>query len=261
MVTRKTVPIKQITSWSYSRLSDYKQCPLKAKLKHIDKLKEPSNKYMERGSMIHTLAEEFVKGKIAKCPPELIKMKPELTALRLLYKKKSQAMVVEDNWAFTSDWTETAWNDWTNCWVRIKLDCAHHIDDTTMAITDWKTGQYNQFNNVEYSEQLELYALACLLLHPHIETVKPRLAYTDHGIFFPEPGSDKEVELTFTRADIPRLKKLWAKRTKPMLADTQFAPRPNDKCSWCWFGKSQKAVTPDGKNAKGFPGGPGLCKY
>ena len=42
MATKKTIPIKPLTSWSFSRYSDYKTCPLKAKLKHIDKIQEPS---------------------------------------------------------------------------------------------------------------------------------------------------------------------------------------------------------------------------
>ncbi len=88
-------------------------------------------------------------------------------------------------------------------------------------------------------------ALAALLLHEHIQQVKPRLAYLDLGITYPE--ADKP--LIFTRADIPKLKKLWEKRTKAMLSDKQFAPRPNDKCRWCFYRSSNKAA------------GGGQCKY
>jgi CRISPR/Cas system-associated exonuclease Cas4 (RecB family) len=255
-----TKTVKPITSWSFSRLNDYRTCPLKFKLKHVDKLKEPGNDAMDRGNLIHKLAEDFVKGKTPRLAPELKLMEVELKKLKALYKKKALAMAIEDNWAFTSDWEETEWNNWIHCWVRIKLDCAHHEDETTMVVTDWKTGKYNETNNVEYSEQLELYALAALLLHPHIETVKPRLGYLDHGIWFPTPGTKQEVDLTFTQADIPRLKKLWAKRTKAMLSDTTYPPRPNDKCTWCHFGQTKKAGA-NGLDKKGYPGGPGICKY
>ena len=30
-----------VTAWSYSRLSDYQQCPAKFKHKHMDKLPDP----------------------------------------------------------------------------------------------------------------------------------------------------------------------------------------------------------------------------
>jgi hypothetical protein len=246
MVTRKVIPIKKATSWSFSRYNDYKLCALKYKLKHIDKINEPANDAMARGSMIHTLAERYIKGDLKTLPPELKAFKDELKALKTQFKKKINGMVVEDTWAFTEDWEETQWNDWAGCWVRIKLDCAHHEEDDVMVVTDWKTGKFREEMNEEYLEQLELYALSALILHPHINKVLPRLAYLDFGVVY--PGENEE--LSFTREDIPRLKKLWQKRVKPMMNDTVFAPRPNSKCQWCFYGQSGKAK-----------GGPGTCKY
>lgn len=222
---------KKITAWSFSRYSDYKQCPLKCKLKHVDKIKEPPNKAMERGSLIHTLAEKYLKGELSKLPPELKLFEAEFKKLRAQFKKSINGMVVEDNWSFTKSWDETSWNDWVGCWVRIKLDCAHHEDEETLIVTDWKTGKFRVESHSEYVEQLELYSLAALLLHPHLQQVKPRLVYLDQGEIYPAKGE----ELVFTRADIPKLKKLWEKRVKAMMSDTTFAPRPNDKCHWCFF--------------------------
>lgn len=245
MATKMTVT-KQLTSWSFSRYSDYRQCPLKCKLKHLDKIAEPKNSAMERGSQIHTLAEQYITGKLTKLPSELKLFAAEFKRLKAQCKKKISGMVVEDNWAFTKDWDETAWNDWAKCWVRIKLDCADHEDDETLIITDWKTGKFRPELHEEYLEQLELYALAALLLYPHIQRVKPRLVYLDQGTVYPAQNH----ELVFIRSDILKLKKLWAKRTKAMLNDKLFAPRPNNKCKWCWYGQSGKAN-----------GGPGLCKF
>lgn len=248
MATKKVIPIKKITAWSFSRYSTYKQCPLKLKLSAIDRIKEPSNKAMERGSQIHTLAEEYIKGKIVKLPIELKGFETEFKALKKQFKKSINGMVVEDNWSFTSGWDETSWNDWIGCWLRIKLDCAHHVSEDTMAISDWKTGKFRPEQNEDYIEQLELYALSALLLHPHINTVLPRLVYLDQGIIYPTTPEDI-AKLTFTRADIPRLKKLWEKRTKAMMNDTVFAPRPNNNCRWCHYRASNKEA------------GGGQCKY
>lgn len=242
---RKVIPIKKLTSWSFSRYSDYRQCPLKAKLKHIDKIAEPKNPAMARGGLIHTIAEDYIKGKGRAMPPELKLFAPIFKMLRAQYKKKINGMVVEDNWSFTKDWTETEWNNWALCWVRIKLDCAHHDDDVTLRIRDWKTGKFREELNEEYVEQLELYALAALLLHEHIERVIPELDYLDYGIAYPPNGE----ELVYTRADIPKLKKLWERRVKAMMNDTAFAPRPNDKCHWCHYRAANKA------------NGGGQCKY
>lgn len=240
----KTIPIRQITSWSFSRYSDYRQCPLKAKLKHIDRIHEPPNDAMARGSAIHELAEKYIKGELKRFPAELKQVEAELKMLKDKFKKISQTMLVEDTWAFTKHWEETAWDDWAHCWLRIKLDCAHHEDDTTLVVTDWKTGRFRPDQNEDYVEQLELYALAALLLHEHIEQVKPRLVYVDHGLVYPS-----DEPLIYTRKDIPKLKKLWEKRTKAMLSDKKFAPRPNDKCRWCYYRASNKAA------------GGGQCKY
>ena len=244
----------KITAWSFSRYSDYVQCPLKAKFKHVDKIKEPTNDAMLRGAAIHNLAEDFIKGKIRTLPPELKLFKTTFAELKKQFKKKISGMVVEDTWAFKEDWSQTRWDDWADCWLRIKLDCAHTvnesltiaIDGNVLIVTDWKTGRFREEMNESYMEQLELYALAALILMPHIDVVMPCLAYLDFGIVYPAV----EGEIKFTKADIPRLKKLWAKRVKPMMNDTRFAPRPNDKCRWCWFSMSKKSV-----------GGPGLCKY
>lgn len=240
---------KQIEAWSFSRYGDYQLCPLKAKLKHIDKIKEPPNDAMARGAQIHDQAEAYIKGTIPRLPKELSQFKQLFQRLRKQYKKAINGMVVEDTWAFTKDWDETAWNDWVHCWVRIKLDCAEHEDEETLIINDWKTGKFRPEKNEEYVEQLELYALAALLLHEHIEVVKPRLVYLDYGVIYPEPNTSDEEQLTFTRKDIGRLKKLWAKRTKPMLSDKKFAPRPNNLCHWCFFRKNNKA------------NGGGQCKF
>ena len=193
---------------------------------------------MERGNQIHKLAEDYLKGSISRLPPELKPLEAEFKRLRAVYKKRLSGMTVEDTWAFTKDWTRTVWNDWVGCWVRIKLDAAHPEDDT-LIVTDWKTGKYRDEDVELYIEQLELYALAGLMLHPHLKAVRPRLGYTDQGRFYPGEGDDV---LEFTQADVPRLKKLWEKRVGPMFKDRRFAPRANSKCKWCYYGQAGKKI-------------------
>lgn len=241
----KTVPkVLQLTSWSYSRYNDWRTCPLKAKLKHIDKLKEPGSAAMDRGNQIHKDAEAYIKGLKPRLAPELALFKDEFKMLKAMYKKKSLPMVVEDNWAFKSDWTETQWNDWVGCWVRIKLDCAHYTEPGYMLVTDWKSGKPNSYKTMEYMEQLELYALAALLLRPELEHVQVRIGWTDAGLMYPEEP------LVYTPKDVKALMKAWNGRVKPMMTDTKFVPKPNNNCRWCFFGEAGKAQ-----------GGPGLCKY
>lgn len=239
---------KPPTSWSFSRYMDWSTCPRKFKLKHLDKINEPPNAAMARGIEVHNMAEAYVKGTLAKLPPELASFKDEFVKLRAMYKSKKLPMIVEDNWAFDVNWDETQWNNWAQCWVRIKLDCAHYAERNVMYVTDYKTGKMSDFKNAEYMMQMELYALAALLMSSVEDvTIKPRLLYTDSGQTYPPTGQ----EVSYTRADLPELMKTWNKRVKPMMTATHFPPRANSTCKWCWYGQTKKTEA----------GGPGLCEY
>jgi hypothetical protein len=201
---------------------------------------------MARGDDIHKQAEAFVKGtpykgKVLRSVPADLKLfEDELKRLKKLYQQVSYSMVVEDNWAFRRDWSETAWNDWNECWLRVKLDLAYHEDDVTLVVVDWKSGKFRPEKHEEYVEQCELYALSAFLLHDHLERVKTLLRYTDLGLTYGLGETAGEGQpLVFTRADVPRLTKLWEKRVKPMLNDTIFAPKPNNLCCFCAFSKDK----------------------
>jgi len=244
------IPVKQLTSWSFSRYGDYKQCPLKAKLKHIERIKEPPNEAMARGDDIHKGIEAYLKGSARALPKDVhTDMKPAFKLMKDFYKKnftKPVVTVVEDTWAFDKDWVMTRWDDWANCVVRIKLDCALEIASGTLAVRDWKTGKFRAELHEEYLEQLELYALAAMLWYPHIDFVIPELWYVDLGTIYPR----QDEHMLFRRDQVPELMKKWEKRTRPMLNDKKFPARPNSKCNWCFYGQSGKSK-----------GGPGKCKF
>src|SRR5438067_215956 len=100
MPSQPSAVLKPLTSWSFSRFSDYSTdlggCPAKFKYKHLLKLAEPPNAAMQRGSDIHKEAEDFTKGKLPKLPPNLQLFKDEFAQL-----KKQKVKFVEEQWAFT----------------------------------------------------------------------------------------------------------------------------------------------------------------
>lgn len=239
--------IKRFKSWSFSRYSDYKQCPLKAKLKHLDKIEEPPSDAMQRGADIGRMAELFIKGTLKKLPVELKKFKAKFEELRKMYARDPRSMTVEDTWAFTGTWGPSRWDDWANCVVRVKVDAGYPTGKKTMTVIDWKTGKFRAEQKEDYLEQLELYALAALLRNQALEEVRTFLCYLDAGVTHPEPGSDDER--VYTRADLPELKRTWDRRTRSMLLDRSFVPRPNDRCVWCHYRKANKE------------NGGGQCRY
>jgi CRISPR/Cas system-associated exonuclease Cas4 (RecB family) len=207
----------KITAWSFSRWGDYEQCPAKAKYKHVDRMKEPGSPAMERGSMIHTLAENFVKGPLkGALPPELKLFGKEFRDLR---KRKA---ICEEQLAFTEKWEKCDWFA-HNTWLRVKMDVMY-LDGDTLVVIDHKTGKPKD----DYGLQLSLYALAGFLTFPSATKVRAALWFLDAG---------EEVAEGFTRDQVEDLKKDWLKRIKPMFSDTRFAPKPGNYCRWCHFRK------------------------
>jgi CRISPR/Cas system-associated exonuclease Cas4 (RecB family) len=216
--------IQKITAWSFSRLQDYRKCPAFAKYKHVDKIKEPGNDAMARGGAIGKMAEDFIKGTLKKCPPEIKSFEEEFKELR---KRKA---VTEDQWTFDKDWHETGWFD-ADAWLRIKTDIySLNRDTNTLLVVDNKTGRIRE----EHLEQLKLYAMGALLKFPTVDAVDVRLWYLDACHEVPE-----EPKL-YTRKELPALKTYWLKETKAMLNDTRFAPKPSSNCRYCFFSKANK---------------------
>lgn len=219
------MPVIQVTSWSYSRYADYKQCPAKFKFKHVDKLPDPGSPAMQRGNDIHKQAEDYVTGKIDEVPSSLVAVASELNFLR------ANDAVAEENWGFKSDWDWIGREGWfgNDVWFRAKTDVRLLYDDDTLLLGDWKTGKM-YFSN---EEQIELFALAGFKRFPFVTEVDTRLWYTD------APAETNEIQRVYTAKDLAAVQKDWTKRVVPMFKDKRFAPTPNDKCGWCPFSKAK----------------------
>ena len=92
-----------LTAWSYSRYADYKQCPLRFKLKYLDKVPEGDvSPAMERGSVIHKEGERYLKDPtIDKVPDSYHHFAEVMQQLREL------EPMVEQQWGFNSSWEPT----------------------------------------------------------------------------------------------------------------------------------------------------------
>lgn len=217
-----TAPQK-ITAWSFSRWNKYETCPRAAKYTMIDKLKEPGSAAMDRGSLIHGMAEHYLLngGRLPK----------ELTKLRGYYKElKAAKPKIELELCFDKNWNMTDWFG-RDAWCRVKVDAmvTPIAEATHVRVIDHKTGKLKEY--AEYENQLELYGMAGLLTVPIATESLAELAFIDHGKIVPCLDSVKAV-------DLPKLKKKWEAKVKPMLNDTVFAPRPSNACRWCHFRKA-----------------------
>lgn len=210
---------KRITAWSYSRWADYDKCPQLAKFKHVDRLKEPENPAMENGNKVHNeLAEYLSKGGDVpesgrKHFADLVRQLRELQPIH------------DQEWGYTSDWNVTGWFA-KDTWFRSKLDVCVVYDDNTCDVVDFKTGK----DSVTHALQAELYAASVFLRYKNISHITVRFWYLDLGT---------ESVFRFSKSDLGELLSKWEKRTKPMLSDEIFAPKPGRHCGYCAFAKSK----------------------
>lgn len=214
----------RITAWSFSRWDLYEKCARRAYYKFIRKLPDPIEPGgpMERGGLVHKMAENYVLKKINAVPPELKPVAPMLKELRKVKASPELELAVDKNWK-PVEWYAP------NAWGRAKIDSAVMFDDGGLDIVDWKTGQYKP-DDPNYDLQLELYGTFGFATHDEAQRVHAKLAFTDHG---------KIVDDTFHRKDYHKLKTLWEKRIKRMMTDERFEPSPGRQCLWCPYSKAK----------------------
>jgi hypothetical protein len=238
MATKLPPIVKKVTSWSYSTYAAHKKCARAYRLDYLSGLpKEAKSTALQHGIDVHGLAENYIRGVgPATLPSALKAFGSEFKRLRAKRKTLPSSVIIEDQWAFAKGWGPSVYNDWVNCWLRVKLDLAERVGDT-VTITDVKTGKYREDNNADYAEQLELYGLTTLLKFPG-SLVTARLLYVDAARVYPDPSA----EVSYQMRDLPALKKTWETRVKPMFNDTKFPPRPQFLCRFCRHSKENGGV-------------------
>jgi hypothetical protein len=223
MVVTAKKTINRIMAWSYSRLRDYKKCPLMAKFKYIDKIPEPENPAMKRGNEIHGVLEQFVTGTLKALPAEVKRHEPLLKDYRKRY--KGGKIHVEQQWAFTKEWKATGWFD-KDAWCRVKMDVCEDKGALVEGI-DHKTGK---FRPGEYDDQLFQYCVAMLLRFPDAQEARATLLFHDVEV-------DKPPTLLLKRQFLAKALEKLEREVTPMLNDTRFAPLPGPHCRWCYQSK------------------------
>lgn len=109
-----------VSSWSYSKLSDFEKCKKYFWLKHDQRVPEPErplppgkNEHAnDRGTRIHQSCEDFVSGKTDELCPEADKyFGARLDLLRVLY--ADGLVSLEGEWGMNHAWEPWAWDgDW-----------------------------------------------------------------------------------------------------------------------------------------------------
>lgn len=246
-------------NWSISKLFMYEQCPLRFKLKYIDRMPEPpqpENSPLERGSRIHKCLEDFVTGE--RSGLEGIEAKninpfmPMLTHLRTLY--ECGQVTVEEDWFFDQDWEETTRR--TRCsthgtdrndeceecrsqlWLWVKLDFSVKDEEKLHVITgDWKSGK-SQYKAVDHIQQTQLYAAVSAIKYPWALKHTAEVPYVDEGWV---------RSATYTREQALKFVGRFNARAERIYADRFFRANPNKiTCKWCPYSPRGTGACPVG---------------
>lgn len=214
---------KQPMAMSYSRLSTFEQCPLKAKYKYIDKLPEPPFKAAERGIKIHLDAENYVLGKLKKITKELRPFKKLLDTT-----KKAKFKSVEGKWSFDINWNVVNWFSKITH-MRVILD-ALSITKTEIIVDDYKTGRIYD----SHADQMDIYAGSTNEKFPVKEF--PQKKIVTRTIYIDQ---NEVVEYEYSREAALHQRLELDSRIERVRKMKRFFARPGYYCSYCSFSRSK----------------------
>lgn len=210
-------------TWSPSTLMQFETCNYATFLKVVRGLKQPQSEAGDRGSKLHALCEQYIRGDLGTVGKDLGKVVGYLNEAREFY--QNGKAIIEDEWGFDKNWMPTEWMA-KDVWGRVKLDLLLRESPTSAIIRDWKSGK--KFGNeVKHNFQGMIYAVVAFMRIPELEYIKTTFNYIDTG---------DVMENNYTRHQavgilLPRIKA----RAMAMTTCTEFLPRPSKKnCKYCF---------------------------
>lgn len=217
---------------SWSRLSDYHQCPLKFKLKYLEKhhlFKEESTSspHLVRGSNVHKALENYVIQSTSNGELEVkITSLPEVEATKPFVDRfltNYTTVIPETQIAINRNWERVEWFS-KDAYYRAILDLIA-LRPSDVAIIDYKTGKMRDYDGGPSGKgQLHLSGAISLHLWPDIPEVSTTYAYVDHR---------QTITKKFTQADRQELREHFDEEHNRVNSDTKFRPTVNEFCKWC----------------------------
>lgn len=206
-------------AWSYSRWSTYDRCPAQYWFKHIKKLPEEKSAAMQEGLAMHKGIAAHITNGLALpegIHKDTVKMIGEI--------KEQPDTVVEQQWAFRQDWSQTTWFA-KDVWLRAVLDVGVLYSDMTAVAVDWKNKLHG-----DYDDQMDLFALVTFKYLPAISHVTTWLQSY-------QTGESRLAE--YEASDVPDLEAQWTIRASLLASETEWKAKPGSYCRWCAFSKAK----------------------
>lgn len=206
--------------YSYSRISRYLGCPRRYQYERILKLvpaNPPSTTAADRGTLLHSMAEQYIKNEVATLPTELIKFQ------RVLSNMQETGCIPEAKLAI-NDKMEPVEYDSPDVKFFGIIDTIE-FQPSTLILGDWKSGQVR-----DYSPQLSFYGMLGGIHYKDHGTIKLRARFIDQGRTVEYPFSRSDIELTFMK---------YSQHVEMIEKDLVFAPNPSAACAFCPYSKKR----------------------
>lgn len=205
---------------SYSGLSLYRQCPKAWHSSYILGVRSPSNKYADRGTMLHAKLELYFKtGDWNSSIGENKVLAPWKGYMEHLYKTSPGTPEVE--LASSIDWKRGDYSDMTMN-VRGKIDLLYRPEGKRVAkwgVIDWKSGK----TYASHSDQSDFYAC---LVDSYGEPGEAMFVYLD---------SPQDVVVNYySPSRVESLREELSKEIAILRNDEEHLPTPSESsCKYC----------------------------
>lgn len=223
---------------SYSRLSDFNQCPRKFYLKYIAKAanfqmkQEDKSIHLVRGDNVHKALESYlVKRKSGEVdiPPSSL---PEVQQTRPLIEQYIKAFGIDNvhpeaQISIDDQWRRVEWFD-KQSYYRAILDLIC-LAPSVAVIGDYKTGKFKDYAPESGYGQLELSSAIALSIF-EVQEVKTIYFYVDHK---------QTIQKCYDQRDKNRLVEHFVSEHDKVNAESNFDPKANQFCGWCEATKAQ----------------------
>jgi len=200
-----------LTTWSYSALSTYQQCPKKYDFAYVQKLPQEYAPAAERGKAMHADAEAYLRGTQQELAPSLGRFRRLFEDLRSMSATAEHVVTVDRNWDPAGE-----------RWLKAIMDATLIYPDGTADVVDYKSGRPYP----GHAQQMMLYGTTLIAAYPQVTHVTTRLWYLDSG-------AETKGEVTAQAAEASR--RIFTKMADTMLADEDLRPTPGAHCRWCPF--------------------------
>lgn len=201
-------------SWSFSRLKNYEECPLR--YQQVDLLKnfQESTAQLAWGNEVHDRLAKALKG----TEPLPDTMKTYLSRVASIRKWPGELMV-EQKYALTKDLQPSEYFG-PHAWYRGIGDVVGLITPTKGIVLDWKTGKVTP-NSV----QLMLMAQCVMSFHPDLHSVDSAFIWLQHDTMTKE-SYHRDAMAKHWVPLLPRIQAL-----EQATATDNFPPKPGRLCA------------------------------